>query len=175
MITKPIIRILIAFTLLLGYTAATFAQSNNTSQAPGSEQPVMQLGKIQVKGEKQIIKLLQTIKVALRQPYSSDPKLANVVVCRITNDIGSHAVQLLTCDTNRTHAKRKALYQTAMMTPIPNHGNRADVLTEFLSMMPSNRLQAPVNGPELRALLKKIPDPDTGSSGNPHAQQVIEQ
>ncbi|MDE2234917.1 MAG: hypothetical protein KGL13_02740 [Gammaproteobacteria bacterium] len=142
---------------------AAFAQSDTASQASANDQPVIKLGKIRAKGEKQIIKLLQTIKVALQQPYSSEPKLANVVVCRITNDIGNHAVKPLSCATNRTHAIRQNLYQIGMLTPIPASKDdgevRAGVLSDYLMMLPSNKLQAPVNGPALRALLKKIPDP----------------
>ena len=156
-------RILIAFILISGLPGA-FAQSNAVSQNAGNDQPVIQLGKIQVKGEKQIIKVLQSIKIALRQPYSSDPRLANVVVCRIENDIGSHAKQLLVCGTNRTLAKRRDRIQTALtvMLSAPTPGGEqaeVSVLQEMLESLPDNYLHAPVNGPALRALLKKIPDP----------------
>lgn len=132
----------------------------------------MHLGKVEVKGQKQIIETLQAIKVALNQPESSDPKLQNVVVCRITNDIGSHANQLLTCATNRTLATRRQVTRLGFLMPIPAGGGeqaRISVLNEYLSGVPSNILRAPVNGSAFRALLEKIPLPAPAATTAPSA------
>ncbi len=166
--------ILFAAMLSLPLTALALAgpaQDTASPQATQNDQAVLQLGKVEVKGQRQIIKTLQAIKVALRTPDSSDPKLQNAVICRITNDIGSHANQILTCATNRTLAKRRMLTQIAMMIPVPA-GSRAqarfDILNEFLQDMPSNILHIRVNGPAVRALLRKIPDPAPEASSMKH-------
>ena len=144
------------------------AQGNTTSQAVQNEQPTIHLGKVEVKGQKQIIEVLQTIKVALKRPYSDDPKLANVVVCRIKNDIGSHANQLLMCATNHTLSKRRDITRTALQVARsgPTAGGlpaQLDVLHSMLMSLPDNYLRAPVNGPALHALLEKIPNPTPAS------------
>ncbi|MGH8292987.1 MAG: hypothetical protein ACRESA_05885, partial [Gammaproteobacteria bacterium] len=94
---KALILFLLTTILLLPLAAiAAYGppQESNAAQAAQNNNIVLHLGKIKVKGQKQIIKTLQAIKVALNQPESSDPKLQNVVVCRLTNDIGSHANQI---------------------------------------------------------------------------------
>ncbi|HVC37289.1 MAG TPA: hypothetical protein VNF46_02695 [Gammaproteobacteria bacterium] len=144
------------------------AQGNTTSQTEQSDQMVIHLGKIEVKGQKQIIEVLQTIKVALKQPYSDDPKLANVVVCRIKNDMGSHANQLLECATNHTLSERRRTTQSAIIvsTSAPTAGGlpaQMDVLHSMLMSLPDNYMQAPVNGSALHALLEKIPNPAPAS------------
>jgi hypothetical protein len=162
------VKILIVLAAVLSLLATTLTadagQDKTTAPSPHSKQPSIHLGKIQVKGEKQIIKVLQSIKLALRQPYSDDPKLANVVVCRIKNDIGSHANQLLICATNHTLSERREVTRTALTVMIsgPTGGGEdaeLDVLHSMLMGLPDNYLHAPVNGPALQALLKKIPDP----------------
>lgn len=159
--------ILLACTLLL--PLATLA-GGETAQSPASPSgqdgaPVMHLGKVEVKGEKQIIQTLQLIKVALRTPESSDPKLANVVICRLHNEIGSHERQMLTCGTNASLAARRDATQTAMRQALSNptgpstEDSARYELNEVLANQPGNILQAPVNGPAFRALLEKIPLP----------------
>lgn len=169
--------ILLACTLLL--PLATLA-GGETAQSPASPSgqdgaPVMHLGKVEVKGEKQIIQTLQLIKVALRTPESSDPKLANVVICRLHNEIGSHERQILTCGTNASLAARRDATQTAMRWALSNPGppggtpdSAAFELNQMLANQPGNILQAPVNGPAFRALLDKVPLP-ASSSRAPHA------
>lgn len=168
--------ILLVCTLLLPLAALAGGETARSPASPSAQNgaPVMHLGKVEVKGEKQIIQTLQLIKVALRTPESSDPKLANVVICRLHNEIGSHERQILTCGTNASLAARRDATQTAMRQTLsnPTGPGTADSaryeLNEVLTSQPGNILHAPVNGPAFRALLEKIPLP-ASSSRAPHA------
>lgn len=124
----------------------------------------IQLGKVTVRGEKQIIETLQAIKVALNQPNSSDPRLANVVVCRLRSKMGSHVVKLLTCATNNTLNKRRSITQLAMDNALASPGDCgiacvANSLNEVLAGQRSHVLRVPVNEGALQALLAKVPLP----------------
>ncbi|HVC37549.1 MAG TPA: hypothetical protein VNF46_04015 [Gammaproteobacteria bacterium] len=177
--TRNYIKILVFISLVatLGLPLAVVA---NSDPAPGGATPqtaqddntTMYLGKIEVHGEKNIEKTLQGIKIGLEQPYSSDPKLADVVVCRIENQAGSHVKQWLTCGTNRTLAEQRSAIHTGMLSTVAAGSQigsscvRADcyenvigVLNETLNSLPGNYLHTSVNGPALHKLLEKIPYP----------------
>lgn len=162
--------------LLLAMPIATTAAGTQASAAQAqNDNLAIHLGKIEVRGQQKIIATLQAIKVALHQPESSDPKLANIVVCRIHNDIGSHEQQILTCATNAALAARRDATQTAMRWALSNPGppggtpdSAAFELNQMLANQPGNILHAPVNGPAFRALLEKIPLPASPDQA-PHA------
>lgn len=143
------------------------AAQNSASQAQGREEPVMQLGAVKVTGERQIIRTLQLIKVALGRPESSDPKLAKAVVCRISSQMGSHAQQVLTCGTNRDLSARRDSFQRGALSAIATCGDNCNVdpypyyhdWNEVLANQPGGIVSMPVNGPAFRALLEKIPLP----------------
>lgn len=162
-----------ALLLVLPIVASAAGTHAQTAQAQ-HEDVTMHLGKITVSGEQKIIATLQAIKVALHQPESSDPKLANVVICRLHNEIGSHERQILTCGTNASLAARRDATQTAMRQALsnPTGPGTADSaryeLNEVLTSQPGNILHAPVNGPAFRALLEKIPLPASPDQA-PHA------
>ena len=137
-----------------------------TSGPAARDQSVtLHLGKITVRGERQIVKALQIIKLGLRQPYSSDPKLANVVVCRMHDKVGSHVIQVLICGTNANLAKRRTAFQIATLGVIAQCGNNcglqnyANGWNEVLADQPGQVLDTRVNGAALRALLAKVPLP----------------
>lgn len=48
------------------------------------------LGRVEVHGQKNINEALQAIKIGLQPPYSTDPKMANAVVCRLVPAAGNH-------------------------------------------------------------------------------------
>ena len=127
-------------------------------------QPVIQLGKVTVRGEKQIIETLQAIKIALNQPNSTNPKLANVVVCRIRSKMGSHVVKLLTCATNRNLNQRRDNTLLAMDNALASPGGCAiacvvNSLNEALAAQRFHVLRIPVNEGALQALLARVPMP----------------
>ena len=139
------------------------------------------LGDIAVGGEREIYEALQDIKLALDQPLSTDPKLAKVVVCRINDDIGSHAKQLLICGTNEVLNKNKEILQQVMSSSLsnhdsPDHGDNPQgsstacdivycyedtlsILNQSLENTRRHYMKQQVNGASLHALLAKIPYP----------------
>jgi len=165
----------IALVMLAPHSSAQGNAPDPSAQGGGV---IMYLGKVEVRGQKKIIKTLQAIKVGLRQPYSTDPRLANVVVCRLQDEAGSHLKQWLTCGTNRNLTANREYLQTAMISTAQysdaNQGgdgggatcttsgcyiNEFAVFNTALDNLPGHYLHTLVNGPGLRSLLQKIPYP----------------
>ena len=163
--------ILLLFLPIAAYAAGTQAKSTRAQ----SDNLEIHLGDITVHGERKIIATLQAIKVALNQPESSDPKLANTVVCRLHNQIGSHEQQILTCATNLSLAARRDATELSMREALSNPtgpgstDSAVSELNEMLADQPGNMLHAPVNGPAFRALLEKIPLPAKHPTAPPAA------
>ena len=150
-------------------------QKNTSNQVKQNDNATMYLGKVEVHGEANIVKTLQAIKVGLEQLYSNDPKLANVVVCRLQDQAGSHIRQWLICGTNRTLSQQRAALHIAMdaaVTAGSSVGESATcmssacyaqvfaVLNETLNSLSGHYLQTGVNGSALHGLLEKIPYPE---------------
>ena len=88
------------------------AAGTHTQSSPDAQPPSTELGKINVKGTKELIRSLEVVKVALKQPFSSDPAEANTVVCRIIHGHGHVHVDermgaVLECGTNSWYSWRK--------------------------------------------------------------------
>ena len=151
------------------------------NQGSGDDQAVIYLGDVVVGGKREIYEAMQDLKLALDQPLSTDPKLADVVVCRIIDDIGTHARQLLICGTNRVLNQNRELLQTAMSNSLadadpPAGGDKAggsstacvtqscyqdsfSILNQSLSNTRRHYMKQQVNGASLHALLAKLPYP----------------
>jgi hypothetical protein len=169
--------------LALPCLARADALLDQTLSKPGKSDapPTIYLGTVAVGGKTEILEALQDIKVALDQPFSNDPKLADVVVCRLSDDIGTHAKQLLICATNRELAKNKELLQTLMSASLadadaPSGGDNVkgsstacasgscyettvSILNQSIESNRRHYLKQQVNGPSLHALLQSIPYP----------------
>ena len=149
------------------------AQEHAQTQTTQDSNAVMYLGKVEVSGQKNIIKALQAIKVGLREPYSTDPKLADVVVCRLEDEAGSHIKQWLTCGTNRNLAANRDNLHTAMAVSAQDSNDPGSMgmcmtdcytqvfstFRETLNSQPRQYLHTLVNGPGLRSLLERVPYP----------------
>ena len=145
-------------------------------------QATIYLGDIAVGGQREIYEAMQDIKLALQQPLSNDPKLADVVVCRIADDIGSHAKQLLICATNRVLNQNKEILEAAMSSTLGDadaatgsgdsskgsptgcmsancYAENLGILNISLQNMRHHYMKQQVNGAALHALLSKIPYP----------------
>lgn len=141
--------------------------------------PVMYLGRVQVTGEKNIFLTLQSIKVALLRPYSSSPRDADLVVCRIEKSM-SEAVDYLDCDTNRNYAAQRDASQLAFMTAQGRSSGGGSnqisemwnqtlaseevLLANLVTTQPGHKLHVPVNGSAFRNLLDRLPMPAAGTA-----------
>ncbi|MGB9430562.1 MAG: hypothetical protein WCC11_11920 [Gammaproteobacteria bacterium] len=161
---------------LLSFSPSTSAQNIVTGK---NNSEVLQLGKIKVEGEPMILKVLQIIKQGLQEPYSNDPKLANVVVCRLNEEAGSHLTSTLLCATNRVFSEGRDAVHLAGANA---HASESDAtcsgtacatlqdqqifaaMNEALDSLPGHYLHASVNGAALHKLLEKIPNPKNGSA-----------
>jgi len=173
--------LLFALALLPALAQADDALMNGKFSQKSDDQSTIYLGDIAVGGQREIYEAMQDIKLALDQPLSTDPKLADVVVCRITDDIGSHAKQLLVCGTNKVLNQNKEIMQTVMSNALSDtdqplggdgHGgsptgctsmscyhDTTSILNQSLDNTRRHYMRQAVNGASLRALLAKIPYP----------------
>lgn len=154
------------------------AHAADASSTGTNNNTYIQLGKVKVTGQKQIVATLQAIKVGLEMPYSTNPKLANVVVCRLVDEAGSHIKQWLICGTNRVLGENREALHTAMDVSVTAGSSTGSanctsgacyervfaVLNETLNSLPAGYLHTLVNGSALHALLKKIPYPSPAPS-----------
>lgn len=145
------------------------------------EDQVLHLGPITVTGTPMVLKVLQMIKIGLDEPLSTDPRMANVVVCRMHDETGSHFHQTLICATNKAWSGVRESTQTGMLNARANATNTAGgdnsapgttacassacygqafmALNEALSALPGGYLHTSVDGSALHKALKDIPYP----------------
>lgn len=166
---------LLSYGMILGLACAAPATAQLRMDGPADDGTVMHIGQVEVHGQQNITRTLQAIKVALTMPYSNDPKLANVMVCRLEDAPGSHIKEQLVCGTNRTLALRRNSLQanftaaTAENTVNGPHGTGCyndscytsvfEQLNETIATLPGHYLDQTVNGPALRKALKDTPMP----------------
>ena len=171
--TRHILQVLGIAALGLACTVPAIAQLR--LDGPADDSTVMHIGEIEVHGQQEITRTLQAIKVALTRPYSNDPKLANVMVCRLEDAPGSHVQQQLVCGTNRILSLRRSSLQsnytaaTAQNTVNGPKGTGCyndscytavfEQLNETIATLPGHYLDQTVNGPALRKALKDTPMP----------------
>lgn len=171
----------LALLMLPGLAWADDLVNDKVHQGSNDQNSVIYLGVVAVGGKVNVLEALEDIKLALDQPLSDDPKLKDVVVCRITDDIGTHARQLLICGTNETLRKNRELLQTGMSNALsdidPNKGGdgsggsstgcasgscfqaTASILNQSIDAQRHHYLRQQVNGASLHALLAKLPYP----------------
>ena len=147
------------------------ARMDGSPSATEDKNMVMYLGNVEVRGHEKITKTLQAIKVALDMPYSNDPKLADMMVCRLEEKPGSHVEKVLICGTNRILSEQRAAIQMHMTASvmINSHGGPCvsmecytsvfDELNASIDKMPGHYLKTTVDGSALRGLLQQVPYP----------------
>jgi len=162
--------------LCLGLTCTSPALARMDGPPSSADQgTVLHLGEVEVHGEQNVTRTLQAIKVALTRPYSNDPKLANVMVCRLEDSAESHVKKVLFCGTNRTLSLQRGTLQSNMGAALAQNTRSGpagvgcydsvcytavfEQLSETLSSLPGNYLHQTVNGPALRSALNNVPMP----------------
>lgn len=174
--------VIIGFGILCALPSALWAD-DGTPGAKQDDAEVMYLGNVEVHGQTMITKTLQAIKAGLDMPLSTDPKLADVVVCRLEKKVGSHITETLICGTNRNLARQRYNLQTAFDLAAAHSGSLQDpsafadlcssggcysdafgAFNSFIDGMPRHFLYTTVDGTAFRKLLKQVPMPAAQSS-----------
>ncbi len=163
---------LLTFSLGLCCAQPALARMDTPPGAGGDPNMVIYLGNIPVRGQQNITRTLQAIKVALTLPYSNDPKMADVMVCRLEDKAGSHVKQELICGTNRVLSQERAARQVAMTLATAQHSQGAvcadagcyeavfDALNTVIEQTSSHYLHTTVDGAALRGLLQQLQPPE---------------
>lgn len=171
--------------LALALPLAAWAADSQVQMDQKANDTVIYLGKIGITGHRAIIETLQGIKVSLKQPLSTDPKLADVMVCRLDAVAGSNTKQWLTCATNRVlntqHAVMRSTLQSGLngtngrgggdsgkpsdprCTTADCYGEALAVFNETIDDQPGKFLHVQVNSSALLGLLDRLPDPARGA------------
>lgn len=143
-------------------TAGTHAQ---THTLPGAKPASAELGEVRVKGMRELIRSLEVVKVALKQPVSSDPAQANTVVCRIITGHGHPIVEermgaVLQCGTNSWYLWRKDTCRNAGIAQCGSGapGSAFKRPGAWVSYRALNFRQLM----HMRQLLKELPEPGKG-------------
>jgi hypothetical protein len=139
----------------------------------GNGEPTIYLGKIPVTGQKNIVKTLQAIKIAMKSPFSTDPADADKIVCRINKVLGD-AREYLDCATNRDYIVRRWNTQIRMLSTQSDGGacgecQRVIAIRNMLALQPDHRLHVPVNGGSFQKLLDSIQLPAAETVAAPAA------
>ncbi|HEX6550737.1 MAG TPA: hypothetical protein VF117_08690 [Gammaproteobacteria bacterium] len=146
--------------------AQAASDSLNKPAAHAASNSTTKLSKIQVTGVKQLIRTLQTVKVALNQPFSTSPDKADVVVCRITHDHGELGTEarmgaILECGTNSWFTARRDAYHQSGDTANAVADAPNTPVYERKGAWHSVRTLSLQQVQALRKLLNKLPTPDS--------------
>jgi len=139
------------------------AQADDTANAIDNAPMVLHLGKLDITGQQKIIDTLLAIKMALHEPVSDSPAVADKVVCRINKETGT-ALEYLDCATNRDLSMRHEYSQEQMLarrTGLPTGGYGEALQQDFdglIASQPNHRLHVPVKGAALLSILNSLPD-----------------
>ncbi|MDE2071113.1 MAG: hypothetical protein KGJ04_07630 [Gammaproteobacteria bacterium] len=146
---------------------STAAPSAGTQAPPQSSvKPTsIELGKVNVKAMRELIRSLEVVKVALKQPFSNDPAQANTVVCRIIQSHGQLRVEermgaVLECGTNSWFMWRKDACRNVGLAQCASgsFGLAFKRQGAWHSLRPLNLRQVMY----MRQLLKALPEPGKG-------------
>lgn len=124
--------------------------------AQADDPMTLQLGAVQVKGDRQVIQTLHAIKLALHEPFSDSAADAGKVVCRIVKQLGETR-EYLDCATNRDYTQRRDATQLEALKHLGDPAG-AEPLSQFMAVQPEHRIHTVVNGAALQAVLEHIPD-----------------
>lgn len=146
----------VALSLALLLPAAVLVDAPASAADP--QEPTLQLGKITVSGQYQIVRALRAIKVALHTSFSNDPAHADDVVCRINKALGEQH-EYLDCATNRNYTRRRDAVHIAGITGTTGlpAGGDIQMFNALITAQPEHQLHVPVQGGALQALPARTP------------------
>lgn len=146
-------------------STATPAANTHVQAQPSEQYTTIKLGKVNVKAMRELIRSLEVVKVALKQPFSSDPAQANIVVCRIIQNYGQLHVEermgaVPECGTNSWFIWRKDACRNVGLAQCASGslGSAFKRQGAWHSMRPLSLRQVMY----MRQLLKELPDPGKG-------------
>lgn len=161
----------LCFGACLALTGAALADDTPAAPAAQAEvqqqddwNKVMDLGKVDVNASKEeqakrIAAGLKVIKHALKANLTNDPADANVVVCRMNYDTGSHLTAHLMCATNRTMMVfRDQLHAAEMAATYGQPDGGAQQMLEHMngSIGKDRYFSTKINASELQKLLLQV-------------------
>jgi hypothetical protein len=151
--------IAVACLCLLAMTTSVAAFADQNSQPPAtattnSVKPVVtNLNKVQVKGIRQLVHTLQTVKIALKRHFNNDPKRVDEMICEFNDD--DRSAPFLDCGTQGWYRMRQEATQLSLEcrcdSTAPTLGH------PWHSVRYLNHTQIM----HLKNLLKKLPAPDS--------------
>jgi hypothetical protein len=155
---------LICIVFSIAILPAFGAFGDSAANPQGDDAVSIQLGKVSVKGQRQVLRALQAIKVGLHTPLSGAKKDRNKIVCRIEEGLGSHAHQILTCAPNWVLTKQRMEIQTNIMAvrgSVPSGATAAiqaqEVLESLTATQPQHEFSLEVTS-NFRPFLDRLPD-----------------
>ena len=161
-IGDPFRRMTVAAALAAAVSVAQQSQADDGTAATegGEAAQTMMLGDVQVTGQKEIVKTLQAIKTALKQPLSTDKAHENDVVCRIGTETGSRARQYLVCAPNKqlTHARYMVQSEVQEDEARVQAGESPLSRLSVRQSVALHQFRMPVNAQAFEQLLQSIPD-----------------
>lgn len=170
-------KILITCILGIALAAPCAAFGDSTPASTKDDAVTIQLGKISVKGRKQVLRALQAIKIGLHTPISGSKKDRNKIVCRIHEAVGSHTQQILTCAPNWVLTQQRMETQTGIMavegsvpSAAPTNIVAQEILESLTAPQPRHQFNLSVTT-KFRPFLDKLPDlPPSATTNSPAAK-----
>ena len=155
-------RLSVGCVLAAAVSAAQQSQANDGTAAVQDSEvaQTMMLGDVQVTGQKEIVRTLQAIKTALKQPLSTDKAHEDDMVCRISSETGARARQYLVCATNRQLTHARYMVQSEVQEDearVQTGESPLATLTVHQSVV-LHQFRMPVNAQAFEHLLQSIPD-----------------
>ena len=108
--------LLLASPWLAAAAQSTTPATAASTQAQARAQPVtMELGKVNVKAIRELVKTMQQVKVALKRPFDNNPKHVDEMVCRLHPVSFRHNQQVLECGSQGWFSSRRDITQRALV------------------------------------------------------------
>ena len=138
---------------------------------PGAKPVTMELGKVNVKAMRELVKTMQQVKVALKRPYDNNPKHVDDMVCLLHPVSFRHNQEVLECGNQGWFSSRRDITQRALAGASGDWQRAANADSEVANDGPSTEHGHPwhairaLTGTQLmyfRQVLNALPAPGQG-------------